>query len=183
MTVLITLAVIVVLLLVAVIASYNKFVPLRNQAEEAFSTMDICLKKRWDMIPNLVEIVKHYAMHERQTFEAVAQARNMAIAAAGKEERSRSENQLSQTLRSLFAVSESYPQLKADTGFQQLQQQLFMLENEISQSRKYYNGVAKLLNNSIEKFPANIFAGIMGFRSYPYFTVDEPERQNVQIRF
>lgn len=183
MYILIIVGILIVLLLVAVITSYNRFVPLRNQAEEAFSTLDICLKKRWDMIPNLVEIVKQYAVHERQTLEAVAQARSMAIAAGTREERNVGEDQLTQTLRTLFAVSESYPELKADRGFQQLQQQLFMVENEISQARKYYNGVAKVLNNSIEKFPANLLAVIMGFRSYPFFTVNEMERQNVQIRF
>ena len=145
--------------------------------------MDIYLKKRWDMIPNLVEIVKQYALHERQTLEAVIQARNLAASASSKEDRSQTENHLTQTLRSLFAVSENYPQLKADQGFLQLSQQLASLEDEISQARKYYNGVSKQLNNAVEKFPANIFAGILGFHSYPYFNVDAAERQNVQIRF
>lgn len=183
MTALIIIAALIFLLLIAVVRYYNRFVTLRNQAEEAFSTMDIYLKKRWDMIPNLVEIVKHYAIHERQTLEAVVQARNLAASASNKEDRSQTENHLTQTLRSLFAVSENYPQLKADQGFLQLSQQLGSLEDEISQARKYYNGVCKLLNNGIEKFPANVFASILGFHSYPYFNVDAVERQNVQIRF
>lgn len=175
----------VLLLLVAIwaIGSYNRLVPLRNQAEEAFSTMDIYLKKRWDMIPNLVEIVKYYAAHERGTFEAVAQARSMAMNSGSMQERNQNENYLTNTLRQLFAVSENYPQLKADQNFYQLQQQLVMLENDIAQSRKYYNGVVKMVNNSVEKFPTNLMAGMLGYKSYPYFTVDNIERHNVQIRF
>lgn len=165
------------------ISQYNRFVPQRNQAEEAFSTMDIYLKKRWDMIPNLVEIVKSYAAHERGTFEAVARARSIAMNANNLRERNQSENFLTDTLRQLLAVSENYPQLKADQGFHQLQQQLIMLENDIAQSRKYYNGVAKMFNNNVEKFPTNLIAGMLGFKSYPFFTIDNIERHNVQIRF
>lgn len=162
---------------------YNSFVKLRNQSDEAFSTMDIYLKKRYDMIPNLVEIVKQYANHERETLERVIQARNMVMGAQSFEERTQNENVLSGALKSLFAVSESYPQLKADGSFMNLQNQLLGLENEISQSRKYYNGVVKVMNNKVEMFPSNLYALILGFKKYPFFMIDDYERQNVQIRF
>lgn len=176
-------AILVVLLLITFAVSYNKFVKLRNQSDEAFSTMDIFLKKRYDMIPNLVEIVKQYAVHERETLERVIQARGMAMGAQTFEERTQNENVLTGALRSLFAVSENYPQLKADGNFLNLQNQLVTLENDISQSRKYYNGVVKVMNNKVEMFPSNLYAMILGFRRYPYFMVDDFERQNVQIRF
>lgn len=179
----IILGVVLLLIVIWAIKQYNRFVPLRNQVEEAFSTMDIYLKKRWDMIPNLMEIAKSYAAHERGTFEAVARARSMAMNSGNLRERNQNENYLTDTLRQLFAVSENYPQLKADQAFRQLQQQLIMLENDIMQSRKYYNGVAKMFNNSVETFPTNIIAGMLGFKSYPFFTVDNVERHNVQLRF
>lgn len=171
------------LILLTLAVSYNGLVKLRNQSDEAFSTMDIYLKKRYDMIPNLVEIVKHYAMHERETLEAVIRARNMAMGAQTFTERTQNENFLSGALKSLFAVSEGYPQLKADGSFLNLQNQLVALENDISQSRKYYNGVVKVMNNKVDMFPSNLFAAILGFRRYPFFMADEYERQNVQIRF
>ena len=173
----------VLLILIIFAISYNGFVKLRNQSDEAFSTMDIYLKKRYDMIPNLVEVVKQYAAHERETLERVIQARNMAMGARTFEERTQGENLLSGTLKSLFAVSESYPQLKADGNFLNLQNQIVALENDISQSRKYYNGVVKVMNNKTEMFPSNLLAAIFGFKRYPYFMADEYERRNVQVRF
>ena len=175
--------IILVILLITLAMSYNKFVKLRNQSDEAFSTMDIYLKKRYDMIPNLVEIVKQYAIHERDTLERIVRARSMAMGAQTFEERTQNENVLSGALKSLFAISENYPQLKADGNFLNLQNQLVALENDISQSRKYYNGVIKVMNNKVEMFPSNLYAMILGFKRYPYFMVDDFERQNVQIRF
>jgi len=174
---------VIFLLIMLLAVSYNTFVKLRNSSDEAFSTMDIYLKKRYDMIPNLVETVKQYAAHERETLERVTQARNMAMNAQTLEERTQNENVLSGTLKSLFAVSENYPQLKADESFMNLQNQLVALENDISQSRKYYNGVIKVMNNKVEMFPTNIFALILGFKRYPFFMVDDYERQNVHVRF
>ncbi len=174
---------VIILLIIVFAASYNSFVKLRNQSDEAFSTMDIFLKKRYDMIPNLVEIVKQYASHEQKTLEKVTQARSMAMNARSFEERTQSENILSNTLKSLFAVSENYPQLKANENFLNLQNQLVSLENDISQSRKYYNGVVKVMNNKVEMFPSNLIAAILGFRRYPFFAADQNERQNVQVRF
>ncbi len=183
MEVFIGIIIIIVILAVSLILSYNGFVKSRNQIEEAFSTMDVYLKKRYDMIPRLVEIVKQYSMHEKETLERIVQARSMAINATTVEERGQNENMLSGALKSLFAISEGYPELKANENYLELQTQLAGLEDEISQSRKYYNGVVKIMNNKVEIFPSNLFAKVFGFNRYPYFVADEYERQNVEIRF
>lgn len=174
---------IVVLIGVIGVGYYNTFVKLRNQTDEAFSTMDVYLKKRYDLIPNLVEVVKQYASHERETLEKVVSARNMAMGAQNIDEKAQNENMLSGTLKTLFAVSENYPDLKADSSFLNLQNQLTGIENEISQARKYYNGAVRMLNTKIEMFPSKIVAGIGGFKKYPFFTVDEAERENVKVQF
>jgi len=183
MEILIGLVVITVLLAISAIVSYNGFVKLRNQIEEAYSTMDVYLKKRYEMIPNLVEVVKQYSIHEKETLERIVQARNMAINARSVEERGQNENILSGAIKSLFALSEGYPELKANENYLDLQNNLRTLEDEISQSRKYYNGVVKVMNNKVEIFPSNLFAKIFGFNRYPYFMAEEYERQNVEIRF
>ena len=183
MEIFIAIIIIIILLAAWAVVSYNGFVKLRNQIEEAFSTMDIYLKKRYEMIPNLVEIVKQYSIHEKETLEKIVQARSMAINARSVEERGQNENMLSGALKSLFAISEGYPELKANQNYLELQDQLVVLEDDISQSRKYYNGVVKVMNNKVEIFPSNLFAKIFGFKRYPYFMADEYERQNVEIRF
>ena len=174
---------ILVVVLVVGVGYYNTFVRLRTQTDEAFSTMDVYLKKRYDLIPNLVEVVKQYASHEKETLEKVISARNMAMGAQSLDEKAQNENMLSGTLKTLFAVSESYPDLKADTSFLNLQNQLTGLENEISQARKYYNGAVRALNTKVEMFPSNIIAGMTGFKKYPFFKVDESERENVKVQF
>lgn len=174
---------IITLIGVAVIFSYNGFIALKNKCEEAFSTMDVYLKKRFDLIPNLVETVKGYAAHEQATLEKVVQARSRAMGASTLEERQTSENLLSGTLKSLFALSESYPDLKADGSFINLQNQLQKVEEDISQARKYYNAVIKVFNIKVESFPSNLLALMFGFRKYPYFMADEGERQNVRVAF
>jgi len=183
MEIFIGLLIIIVLLAILAVVSYNGFIKSRNQIEEAFSTMDVYLKKRYEMIPNLVEIVKQYSIHEKETLERIVQARSMAINASTVEERGQNENMLSGALKSLFAISESYPELKANENYLDLQNQLADLEDEISQSRKYYNGVVKVMNNKVEIFPSNLFAKLFGFNRYSYFMADEYERQNVEIRF
>ena len=183
MEIFIAIIIIVVILAVSAVVSYNVFVKSRNQIEEAFSTMDVYLKKRYEMIPRLVEIVKQYSIHEKETLERIVQARSMAINASTVEERGQNENMLSGALKSLFAISEGYPELKANENYLELQTQLADLEDEISQSRKYYNGVVKVMNNKVEIFPSNLFAKLFGFNRYPYFMADEYERQNVEIRF
>ncbi len=179
----IILGLIAVVVILMLITTYNSFIVLRNKSDEAFSTMDIYLKKRYDLIPNLVEAVKGYATHEKETLEKVVQARNMAVASNSIAERQQNENMLSNSLKSLFAVTENYPELKADGGFMNLQNQLEQIETDISQSRKYYNAVVKTYNTKRELFPTNIFALILGFKKYPYFMIGENERQNVQVKF
>lgn len=175
---------IVAIILIWVIASYNGFVKLKNSIEEAFSTMDVYLKKRYDLIPNLVETVKGYAKHESETLEKVIQARNIAVGAKNVEEKLAGENMLSGTLKSLFAVAESYPDLKANTNFMDLQKQLQLLENEIASSRKYYNAVVKTYNTKREMFPSVIIAGLFKFEKKPLFEVStEQERENVKVQF
>lgn len=174
---------IVVLIIVVFIATYNNFIVLRNKNDEAFSTMDIFLKKRYDLVPNLVEAVKGYAKHERETLEQVVKARNIAASSKDIEEKQQGEAMLSNTLKSLFAVAESYPELKADGGFINLQNQLKEVETDISQARKYYNAIVKTYNTNVEMFPSNMFALIYGFKKYPYFMINEGERQNVSVKF
>ena len=175
---------IIAILLIWGISSYNGFVSLKNRIEEAFSTMDVYLKKRYDLIPNLVETVKGYAKHESQTLENVIQARNMASSATSTEGRIQGENMLNGTLKTLFAVAENYPDLKANANFMDLQKQLRSLEDEIASSRKYYNAVVKTFNIKLESFPSNLIAGIFNFTKKPMFEVgSEQERENVHVSF
>lgn len=165
-------------------ASYNGFVKLRNKTEEAFSAMDVSLKKRYDLIPNFVETVKGYAAHEKETLQKVIEARNMAMTATTPEEKIAGDNMLTGTLRSLFAVSENYPDLKANANFMDLQNQLSRIEEEIAGSRRYYNGVVNRFNTKTEMFPGNILAGIFGFKRKPLYELqDERERENVKVSF
>jgi LemA protein len=167
-----------------VIGAYNGFIRMRNAVEEAFSTMDVYMKKRYDLIPNLVETVKGYAAHEAGTFEKVVQARNMAQNATTVEDRIKGENMLTGTLKSLFAIAEAYPDLKANTNFMDLQAQLQKVEEDIANSRKFYNAVVREFNTKVESFPNNIIAGIFGFIRKPMFEVsEEAERQNVKVQF
>lgn len=175
---------IIVVLVVWLISSYNGFVKLRNKTEEAFSAMDVSLKKRYDLIPNYVETVKGYAKHESETLENVVNARNMAMTASTPEERIEKDNLLTGSLRSLFAIAENYPELKANTNFLELQRQLSDIEDEIAGSRRYYNGVVNKFNTKTEMFPGNLIAGIFGFRRKPLYEVnDVQERENVKVSF
>lgn len=160
-----------------VIAVYNGLIRLRNNADEAYSTMDVYMKKRYDVIPNLVETVKGYAKHEAKTLEGVMQARYACMSANNAEERAKNENMLSGTLKSLFAVTENYPQLQANENFLSLQANLRNLEDEIANSRKYYNGCVKLLNNKIEVFPSNIVARHYKFEKKTLFEVSNAEER------
>ena len=165
------------------ITTRNSLVALQNNVEEGFSTVDVYLKKRWDLIPNLVETVKGYASHEKETFAQVIEARNKAMSAGSAEEKIAAENALSGTLKSLFALSEAYPELKASQQFSMLQNQLTSIENDIAQHRKYYNATVKQFNNKIMFFPSNIIAKAMKLTKKPYFEADSSERQNVQVKF
>ena len=165
------------------IGTYNGFIKLRNKCEESFATMDAYLKKRWDLIPNLVETVKGYASHEKETLEAVIQARNMAMGSQDMAGLQKGENALAAGLKSIFALSEAYPDLKANQGFVNLQNQLQTLENDILQSRKYYNAVVKSFNTKRELFPASLVAGMMNLEKKEYFEIDDTQRENVKVSF
>ncbi len=180
----IVILIILVVLVIWAISVYNGLVRANNNCEEAFSTMDVYMKKRYDLIPNLVETVKGYAKHESQTLEKVVAARNMAAGANSVEDKAKAEAQLGGTLKSLFAVAESYPDLKANTNFIDLQNQLKKVEEDIANSRKYYNGVVKAFNNKIQVFPSNLIAGMFHFEKKTMFEVaDVVERENVKVEF
>src|SRR5712691_5832218 len=158
-----------------VIAGYNKLVGLRQRSDEAWSDIDVQLKRRTDLIPNLVETVKGYASHERKTFEEVSRWRSAALTAGSPEARAQAENQLTQALRSLFAVAEAYPELKANQNFQQLQSSLGEIEETVQNARRYYNAVARDLNTAIDSFPSNFVAGAFRFKKREFFELDRPE--------
>jgi LemA protein len=173
-----------VILAIWVIGAYNGFVKLRNQVEEAFATMDVYLKKRYDLIPNLVETVKGYAKHESETLEKVIAARNMAASATTTEGKVEGENMLQGTLKTLFAIAEAYPDLKANAQFINLQAQLSDMEGEIANARKYYNAIVKTFNTKVEVFPSNIIAKLFKFTRKTMFEVEEADqRQNVKVQF
>ena len=184
----ISVAVVAAVIIIAIIAWYisthNKFVQLRNQNEEAWSTIDVYLKKRYDLIPNLVETVKGYAKHESDTFAKVTEARSKAMAATTVSEKIAADKELTTVLQGFRRVTENYPELKANTNFLDLQNQLRTIENELANSRKYYNATAKVFNTKRESFPSSIVAKRMKLEKQPYFTVDsEEERRNVKVSF
>ena len=156
---------------------------LRVLVDEAWSGIDVQLKRRYDLIPNLVETVKGYAKHEKELFEKVAALRTSAMNATSLEEKGKLENQLTGTLKTLFAVAENYPELKANENFIKLQDELSMIEQELSNSRRYYNGAVRDFNTKIQVFPANIIAGMLGFKSREFFEAAEEEKQNVKVSF
>lgn len=179
----IVIAVIVVLILIWLASTYNGLIRKRNTCEEAFSTMDVYLKKRFDLIPNLVSTVKGYAKHESETLEKVIAARNSG-ATQTVEERMQDENQITGALRQIFALSENYPDLKANQNFLDLQGQLKSIETDIANARKYYNGAVKEFNNACEQVPSNIVANMFHFERKPMFEVkEEAERENVKVEF
>ncbi|MDD3822131.1 MAG: LemA family protein [Sphaerochaetaceae bacterium] len=175
-------AVVVVILLYGV-ATYNKLVRLRNQSEESAAAIDAHLKKRYDLVPNLVETVKGYAKHESQTLTAVIEARNKAMSATTLTEKNEASNAFSSTLKSLFALSESYPDLKANQGFLDLQSQLQKIEEELLHARKYYNAVINDINTMVQTIPSSIVASIAHFAKLPYLTIADEERSQVNVRF
>lgn len=177
------LVLLIIIIVIAIINTYNALVSMKNTVEEAWSTIDVQLKKRYDLIPNLVETVKGYASHERETLEKVIAARNSAMGASG-EARFEAESVLSDALRPIFMLQESYPDLKANTNFMDLQNQLKSLENEIASARRYYNGTVKAFNTKIELFPSNIVAGWMHLTKRQYFEIENDDhREPAQVRF
>ena len=170
-----------VILIIALyfIAIYNKLVKLRNLVQEAWSGIDIFLKKRYDLIPNLVETVKGYATHEKETLENITQARSRAMGANSVEEKQAAEKDLNRSLMNVLALAENYPDLKANTNFQQLQSELSNLETEIEKSRRYYNGTTRDYNIITESFPSNIVANSFKFEKYPFFEIENETERNV----
>jgi LemA protein len=181
---LIVIVVLVVLAVVFVIAVYNGMVRSRNKVDEAWSGIDVQLKRRHDLIPNLVETVKGYAAHERETFQAVTDARARAMGASGPAAAGAAEGMLSQALGRLFAVAEAYPQLRATENFQQLQNELTNTEDQISAARRIYNGNVQSYNSSIQVFPNSIIAGMGGFTRREFFEIEDPgDREPVKVDF
>ena len=172
-------------LVLFVISLYNGLVRGRNEVKSAWSSIDVQLKRRYDLIPNLLETVKGYASHERQTLEAVVKARQQAISFTGSvEERAKVEKALTSTLRSLFALAEAYPDLKANQNFLALQEELAGTENKIGFARQYYNDTAMRYKNRVEIFPSNIIANMFSFKAEPFFQMEEPkERVAPQVKF
>ena len=165
------------------VGTYNMLVQLRVRTESAWSDIDVQLKRRHDLIPNLVETVKGYAAHEKGTFENVAKFRSMAMQATTPADKAAAENQLTGALKSLFAVAESYPELKANEEFMQLQASLSQTEDSIQNSRRYYNAVVRDLNTRIQSFPTNILAGMFGFQQRQFFETAAGDREPVAVKF
>lgn len=180
---LIIIAIIVVIAFVAV-GIYNGLIKLRNTSEQAWADVDVQLKRRYDLIPNLVETVKGYASHEQETFEKVVQARNQAMGASTPGDKGQAENFLTSALKSLFALAEAYPDLKANQNFLDLQDELSKIEEQIQLARRYYNAVVRDLNTKIETVPSNIVANMFHFETREYFELDsEEERETPKVDF
>jgi len=176
---------IVIALVLFLVYKYNGFITLKTRAQEAWADIDVQLKRRYDLIPNLVNTVKGYATHESATFEKVTEARSKAMQAGTLAEKGEAENMLSGTLKSLFAVSEAYPELKANTNFLQLQSELSDTENKIMASRRFYNGNVRDFNTDVQMFPGNIIAGMFKFTMMEFFQLEENsiEKNTVEVKF
>ena len=180
----IIIAVVVVILAFWLISAYNNFVKMKNKIEEAFATMDVYLKKRWDLVPNLVNTVKGYAEHEKSTFDAITKLRSKSYDSMSANEKVETNQALGGMLGTLIATAEAYPELKANQNFLELQKNLNELENDIADSRKYYNGCVRQMNTAVESFPSNIITGMFHFEKYRMYEVDDAsERQNVVVDF
>jgi len=173
----------IIFLFLLIIGLYNRLIILRNRVKEAWSDIEIQLKRRYDLIPNIVQSVKGYAIHEKEIFEKVTEARTMAISAKGLEKKAEAENILSGALKTLFAVSENYPDLKANTNFLDLQKELADTENKIQAARRFYNANVRDFNTSIEVFPSNIIAKLFKFEKAEFFDMDENEKIVPQVKF
>ena len=164
------------------IIQYNSLVKTNNLVKEAFSTMDVYLKKRWNLIPNIVETVKEYARHENSALKEIVELRNGTYDSMSSDEKVDVNNKLSQKINKLIAIAEAYPNLKANENFKDLSEQLTKIEDDIANSRKYYNGTVRIFNNKVQMFPSNVVAGILGFKEQKMFEVSENERENVQVK-
>ena len=174
---------VVVIILGYFFLTYNKLVQLNNRVKEAFSTMDVYLKKRWDLIPNIIETVKGYMKHEKDTLEEIVSLRNGAYDKMSDDEKISANTKLSAGITKIMALAENYPELKASENFKDLSKELSSCENDIANSRKYYNAVVRIFNNKVEMFPSNILAGIFGYKVKEMFEIDSAERENVKVEF
>lgn len=179
----IILLVLILLSIFLFISYYNKFIKLKNQADESWSGIDVQLKRRYDLIPNLVETVKGYASHEKETLESVIQARNMAVNATNVQDQAKAENFLTGALKSIFALSENYPDLKANTNFMELQKTITDVEDQLQMARRYYNAIVRDFNIACEAFPSVIIANMFNFSKREFFEIDNAERKNVKVKF
>ena len=176
--------IIIAVIVIYVVGLYNSLVTLRNRCDNAWAQVDVQLKRRYDLIPNLVETVKGYAKHEREVFEKVTQARTAAIAATGVKDQGVAENMLSGALKSLFAVAEAYPELKANQNFLMLQEELAGTESKIAYARQFYNDIVMKFNTKQQVFPSNIIAGMFQFKPKEYFEIEEPAaKEPVKVQF
>ncbi|GIU83646.1 MAG: LemA family protein [Acidimicrobiales bacterium] len=183
MTPVVVLLVVLVIVAVVLVAMYNGLVRLRNQVDSAWAHVDVQLRRRYDLIPNLVETVKGYAAHERETLEAVIQARNRAMAAGSPKEQAEAENIFAGAIRGLLALSESYPELKANENFENLQKELSDTESKVAYARQYYNDIVAKYNTRIQTFPTVMVAGMFGFRPREYFEAEGDSRGPVVVDF
>jgi LemA protein len=179
----VTLLIVAGVLVLYAIFTYNRMLRIRNSVDNAWSQVDVQLKRRYDLIPNLVETVKGYAEHEKETFDAVTRARSLGIEAKSVPEQAAAEGMLTQALRQIFAVAEAYPQLKANENFLALQEELTATEGRIAFARQFYNDTVLKYNNTIQVFPNVIFAGLLGFKQKEYFETDEGSRGPVKVEF
>ena len=172
---------VIVFIIIYAFVIFNSFVKLNNKVKEAFSTMDIYLKKRWDLIPNIVEIVKGYAKYEQDTLKEVSELRISAYNEMSNDEKIKANEQLSGNISRIMALAEAYPELKANENFKDLSNQLTIVEDEIANSRKYYNGVVKIYNNKVEMFPSNILARLFGYKTKKMFEANTNEREKIKV--
>ncbi|MCX8052960.1 MAG: LemA family protein [Armatimonadetes bacterium] len=182
-TALVVIAGLIVLIVIWIIASYNRLVSLKNRIDNAWAQIDVQLKRRYDLIPNLVETVKGYASHEKEVFEKVAAARSAMMQAEGVESQAQAQNQITQALKSLFAVAEAYPELKANENFMELQQELSNTENKIATSREIYNDIVASFNTMIQSFPSSLISSSFGFRPREYFPMEDTARETPKVSF
>jgi LemA protein len=177
------LIIVLVLIVLWAISVYNSLIALRNRVKDQWAQIDVQLKRRFDLIPNLVETVKGYTKHESETLEAVIKARNTYVSATVPEEQMKADGELTKAISKLFALTESYPDLKANTNFQALQQELTETESKIAAARQFYNDTVMVYNNKVSMVPSNIIAGLFKFNKEAFFEANETERQNVQVKF
>lgn len=179
----IILIIVIILILLWVVSVYNSLVRLRNRVKDQWAQIDVQLKRRFDLIPNLVETVKGYTKHESETLESVVKARNTYVTATTPEAQMKADGELTQAISKLFALTESYPDLKANTNFQSLQEELTTTESKIASARQFYNDTVLTYNNKVEMVPSNIIAGIFKFKKEAFFEAQEAERENVKVKF